>query len=144
MDRFRSRAGFTLIELLVVIAIIAILAAGISPAIATALDRSRVLECRSHLSHVALALRMYYSDQGGYPPDLAALVRTGFITDDGLIRCTKTGAEYYYQAPKAGGGPEALVAACVDPATPQGQRPHSFRNSLLLLQRGGKVAEVGR
>ena len=144
MPRMTNKRGFTLIELLVVIAIIAIMAATLMPAISSSLDRSRVTECRSHLTHLAIALRMYYNDQGGYPPTLSALLQTGFITDDSLMRCTKTGAEYYYHSPTTDDLVEASVAACVDPATPEGQRPHSFRNSLLTLQKGGKIVEVGR
>lgn len=144
MLRPKKTNGFTLIELLVVIAIIAILAASLMPAISSSLDRSRVTQCRSNLTHLSIALRMYYSDQGGYPPELSALLDTGFITDDTLLRCTKTGAEYYYSRPKPGGPIDSTVAACVDPETPAGQRPHSYRHSLVLLQRGGKIVEVGR
>ena len=144
MTRHNSDGGFTLIELLVVIAIIAILSAAILPAIPAALDRSRVNTCRSNLTHISIALRMYYDDQGGYPPNLAALQKSGFITDETLLRCTKTGAPYYYKVPQPGGPIDSTVAACVDPKTPPGQRPHSFRNSLVILQRGGKILEVGR
>ncbi len=144
MLKIASKYGFTLIELLVVIAIIAIMAATLMPAISSSLDRSRVTECRSHLTHLAIALRMYYNDQGAYPPTLSALLETGFITDDSLLRCTKTGAEYYYRPPSTKDSVATTVAACVDPATAQGQRPHSFRNSLLVLQKGGKIVEVGR
>ena len=144
MTRRNSDGGFTLIELLVVIAIIAILSAAILPAIPAALDRSRVNTCRSNLTHIGIALRMYYNDQGGYPLELAALHQTGFITDDTLLLCTKTGASYYYEVPNPGEPVDTTVAACVDPKTPSGQRPHSFRNSLLILQRGGKILEAGR
>ena len=144
MTRLNSDRGFTLIELLVVIAIIAILSAAILPAIPAALDRSRVNTCRSNLTHIGIALRMYYNDQGGYPPELAALHETGFITDDTLLMCTKTGAPYHYEVPQPGEPVDSTVAACVDPQTPQGERPHSFRNSLVILQRGGKIVEVGR
>jgi len=142
MIRPNSKAGFTLIELLVVIAIIAILAAAIMPAIPAALDRSRVNTCRSNLTHISIALRMYYDDQGGYPPSLAALDQTGFITDDTLLLCTKTGAPYYYKVPQPGESVDSIVAARVDPKTPPGQQPHSFRNSLVILQRGGMILEV--
>ena len=144
LRKLSNNFGFTLIELLVVIAIIAILAATLMPAIPTSLDRSRVTECRSNLTHIAIALGMYYDDQGNYPPSLRALVDTGFITDDSMLCCTKTGAEYYYCQPTVGDSVATTVAACVDPAIPKGQRPHSFRNSLLVLQKGGKIVEVGR
>lgn len=138
------RGGFTLIELLVVIAIISILAAALMPALPAATDRSRVTECRSNLAQVAIALRMYYNDQGSYPDSLQQLARAGFITDDSVLLCTKTGAVYYYERPTPETPVNRTIAACVDPRTPAGKRPHSYRNSLLTLQKGGKMVEVGR
>jgi len=142
MPSTTSNRGFTLIELLVVIAIIAIMAAGLMPAVSSSLNRSRVTQCRSNLTHLAIALRMYHNDQGAYPPALGALVETDFITDVELTRCTKTGADYFYRPPASGDPSKATVAACVSPQTSPGQRPHSFRNSLLILQKGGRIVEV--
>jgi prepilin-type N-terminal cleavage/methylation domain-containing protein len=139
---YRPR-GFTLIELLVVIAIIAIMAAALMPAISSSLDRSRVTECRSNLTHLGLALRMYYTDYGAYPGELGALTRTGLVSDDALLRCTKTGAYYFYSPPPPRASLEDTLAACVDPATPPGRRPHAYRNSLLILRKSGRIAEMG-
>jgi prepilin-type N-terminal cleavage/methylation domain-containing protein len=144
MQAARHRKGFTLIELLVVIAIIAILSASLMPALSSATDRARVTECRSNLTHVAIGLRMYMSDWGAYPTDLSALARSGEVTDDSVLLCTKTGAPYSYTRPQAGVPANGIVASCVAPATPKGERPHSYRNSFVSLQKGGKIAEVGR
>jgi type II secretion system protein G len=136
--------GFTLIELLVVIAIIAIMSAALMPAVTSATDRARVHECESNLTHVAIALKMYYNDQGAYPPDLQTLHEREFITDPGLLLCTKTGAHYHYDAPDEDTPTDALVASCVAPTTSDGKRPHSYRHSFVALHKGGELVEVGR
>jgi prepilin-type N-terminal cleavage/methylation domain-containing protein len=136
-----KRKGFTLIELLVVIAIIAILSAAMMPAFSTANDRARITECKGHLTTIGLALKMRLDDRGAYPATLRQLYDEGYITDEAVLLCSKTGAEYHYHAPARGGGPSAVVCACCDPHTAVGQRPHGFRGSCILLEAGGGIRE---
>jgi prepilin-type N-terminal cleavage/methylation domain-containing protein/prepilin-type processing-associated H-X9-DG protein len=62
--------GFTLIELLVVIAIIAILAALLLPALATAKERGKRTQCMSNLKQINLSLQMYAGENKNYLPNL--------------------------------------------------------------------------
>jgi prepilin-type N-terminal cleavage/methylation domain-containing protein len=89
MKRNQQGKAFTLVELLVVITIIAILAALILPALASAKHHAKDINCVSNLKQVTLSGLMYMDDTGQTIIEVETNELNSWVGS--LAGCCKTG-----------------------------------------------------
>lgn len=94
-NRKSARWGFTLIELLVVIAIIAILAAMLLPALASAKAKAQQMKCVSNLKQMQLGWIMFAGDNN----DFIVPNAPGFNLDPTQSWCPVTIGQNFFSSP---------------------------------------------
>ena len=95
------RHAFTLVELLVVIGIISMLIALLLPAVQSAREAARRMQCSNHLKQFGLAAQMFHDPQGGLPPFNIDIERQSTFTF--LLPYIEQQALYDYMANREGG-----------------------------------------
>jgi len=96
--RSRTPGGFTLVELLVVIAILAVLLALLLPAVQSARESTRRVQCQNNLRQMGLATQVYESANRCFPPPRSdpdwrrgSAVQTSYTNYASVATTDKTG-----------------------------------------------------
>lgn len=99
--------GFTLVELMVVLAIIGILLAVLLPAVQSAREMARILQCKNNLRQTGVALQLYHDALGSFP---AGYLYDGVVAPPGTGGGGGTVGVRRWDAMPPGGGAAAEIA----------------------------------
>lgn len=77
----RKDRGFTLMELMIVIAIIMILAGAIVMRLGTSTQSAKIAKATKECEEIVTAVKNFYLDTGGWPPNTADAADAGLLTD---------------------------------------------------------------
>jgi len=75
----RAEGGFTLIELLIVVTLIVVLAGIGLSTYSTSVARAKEAVLKENLRMMRDSIDQHYADKAAYPPDLTALVSSGYL-----------------------------------------------------------------
>jgi hypothetical protein len=101
-------------------------------------DEARVSTCEARLAQIGVALRLYAEEYQEYPRGLADLYTGRYMEQESILRCDRQAQTYFYRKLPLAAGRDEVLAACCDPVTAAGSRPHRHHTlSVQLLVHGG-------